>query len=119
MTRTGRLAAIGLVVAVALGAWWWSRPGREHVTMDFIELFPQAKENKPRAESHEVVDATINGETRRAILAKEPGRVTCEFTVPERAWLKLSVGMLEKGWTMPGDGVIVWIYVLPLDTDGA
>jgi hypothetical protein len=118
MTRTGRLAAIGLVVAVALGAWWWSRPGREHVVLDFVELFPSAKENKPRAESHEVVEATIGGETSRAILAKEPGRMAFEFTVPDRAWLKLSVGMLEKAWTIPGDGVIVWIYITPLDQDG-
>ena len=41
-----------------------------------------------------------------------------EFTVPERAFLKLSVGMLEKGWTVAGDGVIIWIYVTPLDQDG-
>ncbi len=92
--------------------------GGGRVALDLIELFPKAKERRPSADSQAVVDATIKGDTRKAILFKQEGRVKYEFDVPENAAFETGVGMLEESWTIPGDGVVVYIYVTPLGPDG-
>jgi hypothetical protein len=32
-------------------------------------------------------------------------------TVPDNGWLRVSLGILEQGWTMPGDGVLFSVGV--------
>ena len=90
------------------------------MVVDLVEAWPQAKQRLPRPDAQSIVDATISGDTRRGILLEPLGqaRVKYELTVPERAWLKLALGMLEKSWTMTGDGVTAFIYVTPLGPDG-
>ena len=52
--------------------------------------FPDRQvEKRPTPEVFEVVDATLAGVTKPAILAKEPSRVAWSVTVPEDAWLKV------------------------------
>jgi hypothetical protein len=104
MKRTGWFVLAGIIVALGL-AWYFLRSGGERVAVDLIEQFPQAKEKRPRPETFSIVDATISGQTKKAILASEPSRLTYSVTVPNDAELKLSVGILEQGWTVPGDGV--------------
>ena len=88
--------------------------------LDLVEALPQAKQRLPKPDSHKVIDATISGDTRKAILIQDQaaGRIKYDVTIPERAWLKLGIGMLERSWTEPGDGVTVYVYVTPLGPDG-
>jgi hypothetical protein len=92
--------------------------GGGRVVYDLIEMFPAAKERKPRDSSQAIVDATIKGDTRKAILFNEEGRVKFEFEVPESAVFETGVGMREESWSIPGDGVVIYIYVTPLGADG-
>ncbi len=92
--------------------------GGGRVAYDLIELFPKAKERRPTADAQAIVDATIKGDTRKAILFKQEGRVKYEFEVPENAAFEVGVGMLEDAWKIPGDGVVIYIYVTPLGADG-
>ena len=118
MTGPGRWLVGGLVIGALVVGWLWTRTGRDRVVIDLIEQFPKAKERKPSDASLSVVDATVAGDTRKAILVHEPGRIKYEFTVPDDAWLKIGIGMLEKAQQIEGDGVVVFIYVTPLGPDG-
>jgi hypothetical protein len=109
---------VGLGAGVLVAGWLWTRAGSDRVVIDLIEEFPKAKEVRPTPGSHAVVDATVAGDTRKAILVKEPGRVKFEFAVPDHAWLKISLGMLEEAQRIEGDGVVVYINVTPLGADG-
>ncbi|MFI5178002.1 MAG: hypothetical protein ACHQO8_05550 [Vicinamibacterales bacterium] len=106
---------VGAVVVVAAGlAFWLARSGGERVSIDLVQEFPNAKTKRPTAEVFSVVDATISGVTRKSIFTKDPSRVAWHFTVPQDAWLRVSLGIQEQGWTMPGDGVVFQIVI----TDG-
>jgi hypothetical protein len=108
----------GVAVGALAVAWVWSRTSEDRVVVDLVEALATAKERRPSAESQAVVDATISGVSRRAILVKEAGRIKYELTLPENAWLKLGVAMAEESWSMPGDGVVIYLYVTPLGDDG-
>jgi hypothetical protein len=118
MTRPARFLIGGVIIGALVAGWLWSRKSGERVVLDLVEALPKAKERQPNPESQSIVDATISGDTRKAILITSPGRIKYELTVPERAWFKLAIGMLEKGWTVAGDGVTVFLYVTPLGPDG-
>lgn len=107
-----RLVLIAAVVVLGLGAWWYLGSGRENVAVDLIQQFPSAKQ-QPSNDAFSVVESKINGETRRSIYTKNLSgtRVTWKITVPDNGWLKVSLGILEDGWTMPGNGVLFSIGV--------
>ena len=117
MSRSARLLIGAVILGVIVAAWVWSRSGASRTVMDLVDQFPSSRRGQ-NPDQYEVIDATINGDTRRAIFFKNAGRVGFELTVPEDAWLELSVGMLDKANTIPGDGVGFWIYVVPLGPDG-
>ncbi|MEO7191123.1 MAG: hypothetical protein ABI051_08715 [Vicinamibacterales bacterium] len=101
----------GAVIAV-LVVWLALRSGGgEHLVADLIEQFPSAKDKRPSADVFSVVDASLGGEHKKAILVKDPSRIVYSVTVPENAQLKVSIGLLEQGWTTPGDGVLFRILV--------
>jgi hypothetical protein len=83
----------------------------DQVAVDLIDALPNAKQVRPRPESFTVAEATIAGDARRAILGHEPGRIVWQVDVPEGAWLKVGLGMLEPSWTVDGDGVLFMIGV--------
>ena len=58
-----------------------------------------------------MVDATLGGQRERAILTRQPSRIKYNLTVPDEAWLKFSLGLLEESWTVQGDGVLFQIGV--------
>jgi len=102
-----------VVVVVAAGfALWLLRSGGERVSIDLVQEFPTAKIKRPTPDVFSIVDASINGVTKKSIFTKDPSRVGWHFTVPEDAWLKVSIGVEEQGWTMPGDGVVFQIGVV-------
>src|SRR5262245_46570386 len=117
MTRPARFLLGGVLLGAVVAGFLWSRKGGDGVVLDLVEAWPKAKQ-RIVPENQSVIDATISGDTRKGILVTQPGRIVYEVAVPERAWFKFAVGMLEKSWTMPGDGVTIFLYVVPLGPDG-
>jgi hypothetical protein len=107
-----RLLLVGAAVVVVIGLWWWLRSGSENVAVDLIQQLPAARQ-QPGPEAFSVVEATINGEPKQAITIQNMAgtRITWPVTIPDNGWLKVSLGVLEPGWTMQGDGVLFGIGV--------
>lgn len=110
MTRSTRLIVGGLVIVVLVVAWFLFRSrSADNVAIDLVAQFPTAKAKNPSPDVFEVIDASLAGERMKAIYAKQPSRVVWSITVPEDAWLKVSLGTKEEAWTMQGDGVLFMI----------
>ena len=114
--------ALGAVIAIIL-VWLGLRSGGgDETAVDLVAQFPQATTKRPCDPCFSVVDATIAGQTMKAILVKDPAqqtggvsgsRLVYSLTVPENAKLKVSLGILEPGWTVAGDGVLFRILLAP------
>ena len=103
---------LAVIAVLALVAWWAFRSGGgERVTTDLIEQFPSATQKRPNPEVFSIVESTVAGETKRAILVKDPSRLVYTVTVPDDGELRLSVALQEEGWTVPGDGVLFRVLV--------
>ena len=102
----------GVAVVLAIGVWLYVRSGRENIAVDLIQQLPGAK-LQPNADPIAAADVTINGDARRAISIKSVAgtRITWKVTVPDNGTLLTGLGILEQGWTMPGDGVLFSIGV--------
>jgi hypothetical protein len=99
-----------VVGALALTGWWLTRSA-VLVTVDLIDALPRAIQQRPSPEAFQVIDATLNGETRRAIYVAEQSRIVWEEEVPEHAWLQVALGVREEAWQREGDGVLFLIGV--------
>ena len=106
--RTQLLIGVLAVVAIAV-AYFVLRPAGDRVAIDLIEQLPKAKDRQPSPDVFTIVDATLAGKRERAILTKQPSRIKYNVTVPDQAWLKISLGLLEEAWKIPGDGVLFQI----------
>lgn len=96
----------GAVIAVIV-AWLLLRPsGEGTVVVDLVDQFDMAKSKAPSPETFEVIEATLAGDTRRAIYAKGPSRIVFTVEVPDNGELRVGLGLLEEGWTVAGDGVL-------------
>ena len=110
MKRSGVLAVVAVLV-VAVAAWFWLRSGSEQITVDLVNTF-SAAQKRPSAESFTSGPVTIAGVTKESIQPREPSRITyTQVTVPQNGSLKVSLALLEQGWTMDGDGVMFRIGV--------
>lgn len=102
---------VGVIAAVLVG-WLVLRQGSgESVAVDLIEQFPNAVQKRPTPESFTVVNATLGGESKQAILVKETSRLIYSVTVPDNGELRVSLGLQEEGWTTEGDGVLFRVLV--------
>ena len=106
--KMNRAVLTAIVVLVVAGAGWWlfRRGGAERI--DLLPLFDQAKKS---GGEFTVVDATLAGETKKAIAAPPNGRITFRVRVPDDGWLRLSLGMKPESWDKEGDGVLFRIGV--------
>ena len=105
--------ALGALIAIVV-IWLGLRSGGGEATaVDLIAQFPSAPTKRPSPESFSIVDATLGGQPMKAILVKEPSRLVYSLTVPENARLKVNLGILEEGWTVPGDGVLFRVLLAP------
>jgi hypothetical protein len=96
----------GIIVLGGLVAWLAFRGESENVVINFVDAFGQAVEKRPPGDdTFTISDVTLAGTTRRAIVTKNPSRIAWSVTVPENAWLVVSAGVKEEGWTVAGDGV--------------
>lgn len=96
------LAAIVIVVVIVAGWWLFHRGGAQRV--DLLEQFDKAAK-EPAGAQFSVVDATLAGETKKAIFAPPNGRIKFHVRIPDDGWLKVSLGMKPESWDKEGDGV--------------
>lgn len=109
--QLNRAVAAAVLAIVLIAAGFWLFGGRATGEgLDLIEAF-DAAEKRPAADRFQVIDATLNGETRRAIFTEAPGRVIWRIQVPDDGWLRVALGVKEEAWTQEGDGVLFLIGV--------
>jgi hypothetical protein len=105
---------VALVVAVAavllLGGWWLARRGNGAESVDLLQTLDTARK-EPAGAAIEAAGATINGETLQAISATPPTRITWKVTIPDNAWLRVSMGTKEESWTQEGNGAYFLVGV--------
>ena len=100
MNRAVLTAAV--IVVLAAAGWYMFRRGSAD-RVDLLAQFDSAQ--KAGAGPYTVIDATLAGDTKRAILAPANGRVTFKVRVPDDGWLKVSLGMKPESWDKEGNGV--------------
>jgi hypothetical protein len=103
----GNRAALALVMAIVLlaAAWLFFKRSNSAPPVQLIPLFDSA-EKRPADGTFEVIDAELNGETRRAIYTRPDSRIIYHTRIPDDAWMKVAVGMKPESWTEEGDGVL-------------
>jgi hypothetical protein len=102
----GNRAAIAavLVIVLLVAGWWLFRRSTAGEGIDLIEVF-EAAEKRPAGGTFDVIDATLNGDTRRAIFTEAPSRIIWRVTLPDDGWLRVAMGMKPEAWEQEGDGV--------------
>jgi hypothetical protein len=93
------LTAVVVVVLAAAG-WYLFRRG----SADRVDLVAQFEKAKKQGGEFTLIDATLAGETKKAIAAPANARLTFHVRVPEDGWLKVSLGMKPESWTIEGNG---------------
>jgi hypothetical protein len=102
------LTAVVIIVLAIAGWWLFRRGGGERV--DLLATFDSAQKS-PNAAAYAVEDATLAGDTKKAIAAPPDGRITWKVRVPEDGWLKVSLGLKPDAWTKEGNGVYFFVGV--------
>ena len=97
-----------VIIVVAIAGWWIFRRGNGE-RIDLIAVFDQATKTPPTGYS--VEDATLAGDTKKAIAAPPDGRITWRVRVPDDGWLKVSLGLKPDAWTKEGNGVYFFVGV--------
>ena len=100
------LTAVVIVIVVAAGWFVFRRGGAERV--DLLSQYEQAQK---KGGTFTLADATLAGETKKAIAAPANGRITFHVRVPEDGWLKVSLGLKPEAWTIEGNGVYFYAGV--------
>jgi hypothetical protein len=100
MNRAVLTAVVILVLAVV--GWRMFRRGSAE-RIDLLTRFETAQKDGPNP--YTLVDATLAGVTKKAILAPSNGRVHFKIKVPDDGWLFLSLGLQPEAWDKEGDGV--------------
>ena len=108
MSRNRAVLTAAVIVLVAAAGWWiFSRGSADRI--DLIAQYDQAE--KRGAGPYAVVDATLAGETKKAIAFPPNGRIIFRVKVPEDGWLKLYLGVKPEAWTVEGNGVYFYAGV--------
>ena len=107
MQRNRAVVTALVIIVIAIAGWWlFRRGGGERV--DLLATFDQAtKSGGPFT----IEDATLAGETKKAIAAPPDGRITWRVRVPEDGWLKVSLGLKPEAWDKEGNGVYFFVGV--------
>ena len=99
------LTAIVVVVVIILGWFLFGRRGASG-GVNLVERFAEAQK-RPAAELFALTDATLAGESKRAIsVGPSAGtRLIWKVRIPDDGWLSVSIGMRPDVWEKEGDGV--------------
>jgi hypothetical protein len=104
----------GLVIAVlavvAAGGVMLLRSRSETLVADLVEQLNVARK-QPASAVFDVTDVTIDGQTKRSIVAHEQTRLTYHVTLPKHAEFHVGMALAPQAWTQPGDGVLFLIGV--------
>ena len=111
MTRPVRAVLLSSGVLASTVAWALWQPVDDRVVLDLVQELPRAKDRRPSPDTFSVVTAVLGTEPRRSIFTTTSSRITWDVSVPERAWLKVSVGLKSEAWGVEGDGVLFAIGV--------
>lgn len=106
--RTAVAVVLALVLLVA--GWWIFKRTSAGENIDLLQNFETAQK-RPEAGTFELLDADLNGDTRRAIFTEPASRITWRIQVPDDAWLRVAVGVKPEAWEVEGDGVLFRIGV--------
>lgn len=112
MKRNRAALVVAIVIVLVAAGWWMFKRSGGAASIDVISRFDGAKK-QPAADMFALKDATLNGDTKRAI-AMQPlsgTRLTFRVAVPDDAWLRVYVGMQPEAWDKPGDGVLFIVGV--------
>jgi hypothetical protein len=103
------LTAVVLLVLIIAG-WWLFKRSNRGPSIDLIASFNTAQK-KPAEGTFEVVEANLNGDSKRAIFTKPASRMIWKIRIPDDGWLMVSLGMKPESWEQEGDGVLFRIGV--------
>ena len=99
MNRVVLTAAV--VVVLAAAGWYMFRRGSAD-RIDLLTMYDQAQKT---AGNFAVADATLAGDTRKAIATPPNSRVIFKVRVPDDGWLRVSLGVKPEAWDKEGNGV--------------
>jgi hypothetical protein len=100
--------AIVVLIAAAVTIVRMRRPPRP-AAIDLVAMFPDAEKRTTMPSLHDafaVETVTIDGVTRRSILALPSSRIIWTIDVPQGAVLKTSFAIRPDAWPWPGDGAV-------------
>lgn len=100
------LTAVVLVVVLAAGWWLFHRGSAAKV-----ELLDQLAQAKKSAGDFAIVDATLGGDSKKAIATPPNSRITFHVRIPDDGWLRVSLGMKPESWDKDGNGVLFFAGV--------
>ncbi len=101
MNRNRAVLTAVVVLVLGAAAWYMFRRGGA----ERVDLLAQWESAKKDGAPYSLIDATLAGETKRAILAPPNGRIHFKVKVPEDGWLRVSLGMKPESWDKEGNGV--------------
>jgi hypothetical protein len=81
--------------------------------LSLVDAYPTTIKRSifPDVEAFSVYDASLAGESKRAVYARAPSRITWKLTVPAAAELRLWLGLRSEAWAIAGDGVVFRVGV--------
>jgi hypothetical protein len=107
MKSNRAILTIAVVLVILVAGWWVFRRGSAQ-PVDLVPLFDAAKKE---GGTFALENATLAGETKKAIAAPPNGRITFQVRVPDDGWLRVSLGLKPEAWTKEGDGVYFYAGV--------
>jgi hypothetical protein len=106
--KTNRAVLTALVLLVVVAAGWWLFHRGSSAKVELLSQFDQAKKS---AGDFSVVDATLAGDSKKAIATPPNSRVTFHVRVPDDGWLRVSLGLKPESWDKEGNGVLFFAGV--------
>src|SRR3954471_16921077 len=101
--KSNRAVLTALVLVVVIAAGWWLFHRGSSAQVDLLSQFDAAKK---QGGDFTVVDASLAGDSKKAIAAPPNGRLTFHVKVPDDGWLRVSLGMKPESWDKEGNGVL-------------
>ena len=99
--KSSRAILTVIVIAIIVAAAWFMFRRGSGERVDLMTTFDQAEKRGQFTAG----EATLAGETRKAIVAPPNGRITFHVKVPDDGWLKVWLGLKPEAWTVEGNGV--------------
>lgn len=113
--RSPRAPLIGVagVIAAATVIWMSTVRLSEAPSLSLVDAYPNTVKRSifAEVEAFSVYDASVAGETKRAVYARPPSRITWRMTPPPASKLQAWLALRSESWTQVGNGVVFRIGV--------